>query len=107
MAYSVKVDLQHRKGGQAPVRQVGAAHAAEGGLSGDTAYGDAITFSAGNPRVEHLTGVVHLYREIPAADSAQRPAWSQPVRCCMAMRHIGVLRRLQRAHPDHVADDRQ
>ena len=27
---------------------------------------DAIAFTAGNPRVEHLTGVVHLYRCLPS-----------------------------------------
>lgn len=27
---------------------------------------DHLKFSAGNPRVEHITGVVHLYRHIPS-----------------------------------------
>lgn len=37
---------------------------------------DAISVSAGNPRVEHLTGVVHLYRclESEAGPQTQRPA---------------------------------
>ena len=26
---------------------------------------DSVGFSAGNPRVEHITGVVHLFRHIP------------------------------------------
>jgi len=25
-----------------------------------------VAFTAGNPRVEHITGVVHLYRDVPA-----------------------------------------
>lgn len=29
---------------------------------------DQLSFSAGNPRVEHITGVVHLYRHIPGAN---------------------------------------
>jgi BRCA1-associated protein len=31
---------------------------------------DQVAFSAGNPRVEHITGVVHLYRHIPADGGA-------------------------------------
>ena len=37
---------------------------------------DQVAVSAGNPRVEHVTGVVHLYRHIPA-DAAQ-PADEAP-----------------------------
>lgn len=32
---------------------------------------DTIGFTAGNPRVEHLTGVVHLYRCLPKADEGE------------------------------------
>ncbi len=32
---------------------------------------DAVSFSAGNPRVEHLTGKVHLYRQISNPEQAQ------------------------------------
>ena len=32
---------------------------------------EAVPFTAGNPRVEHLTGVVHLYREARPASVAQ------------------------------------
>ena len=35
---------------------------------------DSIEFSAGNPRVEHITGTVHLYREIPEASLDVVPA---------------------------------
>ena len=28
-------------------------------------WSDSIEFTAGNPRVEHVTGTVHLYRQIP------------------------------------------
>ena len=34
-----------------------------------------VAFTAGNPRVEHITGVVHLYRAVPA-DSAAQPSGS-------------------------------
>lgn len=33
---------------------------------------DAVSFSAGNPRVEHLTGKVHLYRQISDPEQAQQ-----------------------------------
>ncbi len=33
---------------------------------------DAVSFSAGNPRVEHLTGKVHLYRQISTPEQAQQ-----------------------------------
>jgi hypothetical protein len=29
------------------------------------AHGDSLCFSVGNPRVEHITGLVHLYRSVP------------------------------------------
>lgn len=32
---------------------------------------DLVSFSAGNPRVEHITGVVHLYRHIPDAENVE------------------------------------
>lgn len=32
---------------------------------------DAVSFSAGNPRVEHLTGKVHLYRQISSPEQIQ------------------------------------
>ena len=44
------------------------ARAADGGRG----FADEIGFSAGNPRVEHLTGVVHLYRRIPAGTDVER-----------------------------------
>ena len=33
-----------------------------------------MAFTAGNPRVEHITGVVHLYRDVPADGDAQPSA---------------------------------
>lgn len=81
MAFSVKVDVQHRDAGQAQLRQVDAAQSAAGRSDAAIVAADSISFSAGNPRVEHITGVVHLYRDVPAADLAQQPAWTQPVRC--------------------------
>lgn len=38
---------------------------------------DQVTFSAGNPRVEHITGVVHLYRHIPRVDEQQEQGPNQ------------------------------
>lgn len=81
MAFSVKVDVKHRDDGQAKLRQVDAAQSSAGRSDAANAAGDSISFSAGNPRVEHITGVVHLYRDVPAADQGQQPAWTQPVRC--------------------------
>jgi hypothetical protein len=80
MAFSVKVDVQHRDAGQAQLRQVnvGQSSAGQSDAAANVAE-DSITFSAGNPCVEHITGVVHLYRDVPAADLAQQPAWTQPV----------------------------
>ena len=34
----------------------------------------SIEFTAGNPRVEHTTGVVHLYRPIPENEPSVTPA---------------------------------
>lgn len=44
------------------------------------ASADGVPFSSGNPRVEHITGVVHLYRELaheprqPSTNTATSPA---------------------------------
>ena len=40
---------------------------------------DTITFSAGNPRVEHVTGVVHLFKEVPATSQPIGPLPALPV----------------------------
>lgn len=77
--YSVKVDVHDRLMSPADLQKEVAFQTA---ASGPDAAGEAISFSAGNPRVEYLTGVVHLYRDMLAADAAQRPAWTQPVRRC-------------------------
>jgi hypothetical protein len=48
---------------------IAAAGGGEEGLaspSDELAGHGAIEFSVGNPRVEHITGVVHLYRSTPA-----------------------------------------
>lgn len=40
---------------------------------------DEVSFSAGNPRVEHLTGKVHLYRQVSSDPfSHQLPVSSAP-----------------------------
>ncbi|KAA6419525.1 MAG: BRCA1-associated -like [Trebouxia sp. A1-2] len=50
---------------------------------------DAVSFSAGNPRVEHLTGKVHLYRQISDPEQAQQrkqlPADRSERLCVLAM----------------------
>jgi hypothetical protein len=33
-------------------------------------HAESISFSAGNPRVEHITGVVHLFRDLSAPSAA-------------------------------------
>lgn len=40
---------------------------------------DSIAFSAGNPRVEHITGVVHLFKEVPASSQPVGPIPALPV----------------------------
>ena len=41
---------------------------------------DAVSFSAGNPRVEHVIGKVHLYRQISIPEETQQR--SQLPVCC-------------------------
>jgi len=40
---------------------------------------EVVGFSAGNPRVEHITGVVHLFRTVPDASQDLLPAPALPV----------------------------
>ena len=40
---------------------------------------DEVSFSAGNPRVEHLTGKVHLYRQISTPEQALQHRNKLPV----------------------------
>jgi hypothetical protein len=65
---------------------------ADAGSAG--ALDDAVAFSAGNPRVEHITGVVHLYRHIPtpsaeaaaeAAAPGSLPDGRSPTLCLLAL----------------------
>ncbi len=44
----------------------------------DASTSDALDFSAGNPRVEHVTGIIHLYRSIPK-DREETPKSALPV----------------------------
>lgn len=41
---------------------------------------ETLAFSAGNPRVEHITGIVHLYREVPANSQSLGPPPALPVK---------------------------
>ena len=43
---------------------------------------DEVQVSAGNPRVEHLTGIVHLYRQTKGRDETEGSAPEVPV-CCL------------------------
>ena len=43
---------------------------------------DEVSFSAGNPRVEHLTGKVHLYRQISTPEQALQHRNQLPVSLC-------------------------
>lgn len=40
---------------------------------------DVLDFSAGNPRVEHVTGSIHLYRAMPSDMDARNAATMLPV----------------------------
>jgi hypothetical protein len=58
---------------------------AKQGDAGDST--ESIAFSAGNPRVEHITGVVHLYRDLSENASDEAAPSSQQVipALCSAM----------------------
>uniref|UniRef100_A0A7S3VLX3 Uncharacterized protein n=1 Tax=Dunaliella tertiolecta TaxID=3047 RepID=A0A7S3VLX3_DUNTE len=65
--YSLKIEAQKRAVlvTQAPEDELDDGTAAlRDALEADLAEG-AVEFSIGNPRVEHITGVVHLYRDFP------------------------------------------
>ena len=57
-------------------------------------WSNQVAFTAGNPRVEHITGVVHLYRDVPA-DSPAQPSGSDAAltaqACCRYSRHFLLL----------------
>ena len=63
------------------IRVDGAAGCGRAGNGGDLSSSQAIRFSAGNPRVEHLVGKVHLYRELERGRDrdADRGAEHEPV----------------------------
>jgi len=54
-----------------------AAGEGSGGSTSGAAAGEeqpeAIQFSAGNPRVEHIAGLVHIYRKLPARNEGSEP----------------------------------
>ncbi|GBF98211.1 hypothetical protein Rsub_10711 [Raphidocelis subcapitata] len=64
--YAIKVEVEGRGGGGADDADSDDERYAEAFAppAGDLA---CVTFSAGNPRVEHVAGIVHLYRQIEAA----------------------------------------
>ena len=59
-----------------------------------------MAFTAGNPRVEHITGVVHLYRDVPA-DSAAQPSGSDAAAPAAQARYRAVHRCFCKSHPWH------
>jgi hypothetical protein len=88
--YSLRIEAQQRRAAEidmgarhetskAPAKHSdGAAEEPEELLGAELPEGaDSVEFSVGNPRVEHITGVVHLYREVQqgpgTAAGASRP----------------------------------
>ncbi len=62
--FALTVELQHREQGMAKELASDALVPPDPGQNGLEDLQDTISVSAGNPRVEHTTGVVHLYREL-------------------------------------------
>ena len=69
--YALKIEVKPNDGGASETL---------GTRSGQDAEVDEIQVSAGNPRVEHLTGIVHLYRQTRDRDEAEGSAPAVPVR---------------------------
>ena len=62
--FALTVELQQREAGAAKELASDALIPADPNLDGLEGLQDTISVSSGNPRVEHTTGVVHLYREL-------------------------------------------
>ena len=54
-------------------------NATESTLVEDNDDVESVAFSAGNPRVEHITGLVHLFKEVPKGPQALNPLPALPV----------------------------
>ena len=59
--YAVKVRLTDQTKSTQPGEQPGSSPLSSSEASCET---ETIQVSAGNPRVEHITGLIHLYREL-------------------------------------------
>ncbi|KAG8388250.1 hypothetical protein BUALT_Bualt02G0106200 [Buddleja alternifolia] len=55
------------------------------GDSSTSATAQALHFSSGNPRIEEIRGVVHLYRDDVASSSAQLPVERKPLVCVLGV----------------------
>jgi BRCA1-associated protein len=60
-------------------KEVAADSSATGPGGEQDAEVDEVQVSAGNPRVEHLTGIVHLYRQTKGRDEGEASAPAVPV----------------------------
>ena len=71
MSYALAVQVQERSVDEPPLPSE--SHGTDPSWSDDEC--EEVAFTAGNPRVEHITGVVHLYRDTPQAGaSSSAPA---------------------------------
>ena len=73
--YAAKVKVQGQQSTQAAREPVDSE-----GVPDTQIADDSISFSAGNPRVEHITGVVHLFRQVPVGQEAAVIPPALPVR---------------------------
>lgn len=103
--YALKVQVRKRTAAEEEISEEASRlanelrleQAAEEAASSIDVEGKSIEFTAGNPRVEHITGVVHLYRNVPTKEEAEarnHEVISMPVRFCVSLcsaTHPGVL----------------
>jgi BRCA1-associated protein len=52
---------------------------------------ESIEFSVGNPRVEHITGLVHIYRELPPRGAGGGEASDAPAPGSLPVRPVTLL----------------
>lgn len=71
--YSLKVsNIEVNEELKEEASQLADALAQNGVQEPDAPLDDVLDFSAGNPRVEHVTGSIHLYRSMPSLDKDAR-----------------------------------
>lgn len=80
--YSLRVDLKEKEASNMEPEH-------KDSLLVSDSPSDTIQFSAGNPRVEHITGLVHLYRQVPSTNGKEEDvevAQGQGLLlCCLAI----------------------